>query len=354
LEYTYAKQKTIKLSLDKGYIKATFSKNFEAELANIFLEATRFFEKNQNNPSFLAPSAIISIESEKKAFYKRVEQLADVLFEDERLALYIPAGRSLLSTLSDPLQKILLTRIVGQEKNGTFDAYLLDYPLKTFIERINNSKSDYHQDFETIIKDRMAYSNDPIDHENLQAALEIFDKILKGRYRFDKDGEKIVLPDTEQLIKLAFASSGQQEVVWILLQIFALILNATKVFMVIEEPEAHLFPVAQKDIVELICLLSNLNNNQVMITTHSPYILSSLNNFIYAGKLGKTKPTAVAKFIPKKSWIQPEKIAAFYIEQGKMTNIMDEELQLIRAEEIDKASSIINEQFNHLFELDLE
>lgn len=356
LKYTYGNNKTVKLFLEEGYVGAEFSQIFHDELHNIFTETLNFIHKNQNiNKSFASASELITIDSEKKAFYKKIENLVNILFEDDRLPLYIPAGRSLLSTLSDPLQKMLLTRIVGQgtEKNGDIDPYLLDYSLKAFIERISNSKNGYNQNLETLIKDKGKYTNEPIDNESLKTVIEIFDRILKGRYRFDKDGEKVLLQNSKNFIKLSFASSGQQEVVWILLQIFSLILNRTKVFMVIEEPEAHLFPVAQNDIVELICLLSNLNNNQIMITTHSPYILSSLNNFIYAGKLAKTKPVEVAKIVNKKSWLKPEKVSAFYIEEGVLKDIIDSELQLIKAEEIDRASSIINNQFNHLFELDL-
>ena len=33
--------------------------------------------------------------------------------------------------------------------------------------------------------------------------------------------------------------------------------------MVFEEPEAHLYPETQSDIVELIGLLANINNNQI-------------------------------------------------------------------------------------------
>lgn len=357
LEYVYGTSKTITLFLDKGYVKAEFSQIFHDELHHIFKETSNFIKKNQNiNRAFASASEIITNDSEKKAFYRKVENLVNALFEDDRLSLYIPAGRSLLSTLSDPLQKMLLTRIVGQgsDKNGDIvDPYLLDYSLKAFIERISNSKNGYNQNLETVIKDRAKYTNEPVDNESLKIVLEIFDKILKGRYRFDKDGEKVLLPNLDKFVKLSFASSGQQEVVWILLQIFSIVLNRTKIFMVIEEPEAHLFPVAQNDMVELICLLSNLNNNQIMITTHSPYILSSLNNFIYAGKLGKTKPLAVSKLVNKKVWLKPERVAAFYIENGILNNIIDDELQLIKAEEIDRASSLINQQFNHLFELDL-
>lgn len=50
-----------------------------------------------------------------------------------------------------------------------------------------------------------------------------------------------------------------------------------------EEPESHLFPDAQKDMAEALGLFAN-KNNQLMVTTHSPYILGAFNNLLYSGK----------------------------------------------------------------------
>ena len=59
--------------------------------------------------------------------------------------------------------------------------------------------------------------------------------------------------------------------------------------MVFEEPEAHLYPETQSDIVELIGLLANLYHNQIIKTTHRPYILSAFNNLLYAYQVAKNK-----------------------------------------------------------------
>jgi predicted ATP-dependent endonuclease of OLD family len=157
-------------------------------------------------------------------------------------------------------------------------------------------------------------------------------------------------------VKLQYASSGQQESVWILLLIFRYILDETSVFMVFEEPEAHLYPETQSDVVELIGLLANVYNNQIIITTHSPYILSAFNNLLYAYQVGKNKigdeREAVESIVNSKSWIDPNRISAYFISENGYESIIDEELKLIQAEKIDSASSIINDKFNDLFNLD--
>ncbi len=80
--------------------------------------------------------------------------------------------------------------------------------------------------------------------------------------------------------------------------------------MIIEEPEAHLFPEAQKEISALIALLSNMKQSQITITTHSPYILASINNLILAHKVGKKYPEKVTPKVNKHLWIDRNRIFA--------------------------------------------
>jgi len=70
-----------------------------------------------------------------------------------------------------------------------------------------------------------------------------------------------------------------------LLILFDIILNNRKIFLVIEEPEAHIFPETQKQIMELIALAINVTDSKILITTHSPYILTSTNLLIHSASV---------------------------------------------------------------------
>ncbi len=129
-------------------------------------------------------------------------------------------------------------------------------------------------------------------------------------------------------------------------------LNGIPTFLIVEEPEAHLYPEAQKLFVDLIGLYSASQDNQWIITTHSPYILSALNNLLYAHRIGTKKPQKVGDIIDRSLWIDPGRLQVFTVADGLLTSIMDEEVQLIKSEEIDSASATINKAYDKLFDLD--
>ena len=143
-----------------------------------------------------------------------------------------------MSTLTDQLQEI---------KNPD----TLDYFTKSFVERINLLKTYFTNDLNTLIQNKDVALNLADDLSRL------LKKILKGEYRFnaDIDKERIYFKNN-QYVKLQYASSGQQESVWILLLIFRYILDKTSVFVIFEEPEAHLSPFLIKQPSTLILQIS--------------------------------------------------------------------------------------------------
>ena len=177
-------------------------------------------------------------------------------------------------------------------------------------------------------------------------------KILRGEYRYDRDEERLYYSDTEY-VKLSLSSSGQQEAVWILQLIFSLMLNNTRATLVIEEPEAHLFPEAQMYMVWLMALFANQEGNRLIVTTHSPYILTSLNNLLYAEQVGKVaERESVEKIIPSSYWLDFDRLSVNLIGEGEISSILDRSIKQIKAEMIDSVSGILNEQYEQLLDLD--
>ncbi|MCV3375025.1 ATP-binding protein [Campylobacter sp. IFREMER_LSEM_CL2151] len=125
----------------------------------------------------------------------------------------------------------------------------------------------------------------------------------------------------------------------------------------IEEPESNLFPINQMNMAYYLASLRNAKNNpNIMFSTHSPYILTALNNILYASiikaKLRNDEQNNIYEIINKGNIFNHKDFIAYKLENGKSYSIIDKETMLIDAEYIDTASSEIMDDFYKIAELD--
>ncbi|MBN2287643.1 MAG: AAA family ATPase [Tissierellales bacterium] len=94
--------------------------------------------------------------------------------------------------------------------------------------------------------------------------------------------------------------------------------------IVLDEPEMNLHPKAQVQLIELISMLVNSGIN-VIITTHSPYIVDHLINLIKAESSTKSKDKLVDLFYLKKkeAFISKEKVSVYLFENGDAHDILE-------------------------------
>ena len=179
-------------------------------------------------------------------------------------------------------------------------------------------------------------------------AFDLIQEVLRGSYQVDNGEERIVL-ENNRYAKINFASSGQQQSVWILNLLFCHLIQARPTMFILEEPESHLFPQTQKAIVELIALVAN-QGHSMLVTTHSPYVLGTLNNLLYAASFkGHEKQAQAAEVIPDPLWLKREDFSAWFVRDGRLEDCMDSEIGLIQNEKIDEISDVINQNYDRLF-----
>lgn len=92
--------------------------------------------------------------------------------------------------------------------------------------------------------------------------------------------------------------------------------------IIIEEPEQNLFPETQKELIyHILNKVSKSNKkHQLILTTHSPYILYALNNCMLGGLVKSNIPDDEDQdFQSRNSWIDPDRVSVWEIEQGKGT-----------------------------------
>ena len=117
-------------------------------------------------------------------------------------------------------------------------------------------------------------------------------------------------------------------------------------------PENDKHPKVQKKFIENIIQDANIYHKQICIATNSPYVLTTLNNLLYAGRL-KDK-ISEEKFIEimgnVSNYILPDEFEVITLDTNKSIIEHGE----ILTEEIDTISDEINKQYTALYYVENE
>ena len=124
--------------------------------------------------------------------------------------------------------------------------------------------------------------------------------------------------------------------------------------LVIDEPEMNAHPEAQLMIAELLGILVNKGIN-VVITTHSPYIVDHINNLVEAAHLCEEKQKEIAgrfKLKTKDAFVPEENVATYeFHDDGQVTNIFDRGERLIHWDTFGKVSDEVGNLYSDLLEI---
>lgn len=260
------------------------------------------------------------------------------MFDDSCTAVYIPAGRSMITLLSQQLSYVYATMTDVQKR-------ALDSCTRDYLEHILRIRAEFSEGLLGLA----ANSSHAVSQEVLHQAFRLIKAVLRGTYQY-QDGEEQIVLDNGKHVKVSFSSSGQQECVWILNLLFYYLVQKKQILFIIEEPEAHLFPASQKYMTEFIALVNHCGHS-VVLTTHSPYVLGTLNNLLYAHTLRPQLADYASKVIPDVFWIDSQRFDSWFVKDGTMENCMDSEICMIQNERIDEISKVINEDFDRLVDL---
>ena len=321
------------------------------------IEVTLIFDRYTNRKDFIEIKYSEDIEnylsdldqkgfeniSDRQLAYEK-ETLND-LFDDEKTSIFVPAGRSMITLLTSQLNYIFVSMEDSQRRN-------IDYCTQRYIELILKLKPLFSEGLKEMVNKKRNTSGDKLSSGLLTRMQEIIRTVLKGNYRYS-DGEERLYFEGSRYVKINYTSSGQQEIVWMLNLLFYYVLENKKVFLILEEPESHLYPDAQKSISELIALFKNYGND-VLLTTHSPYMLGAFNNLLLSHQVGspsKEDCEAVKKIVDRRAWIDPKELSAYHTESGKIKSALDEEAALIDNALIDGISNVINEDSDALLNI---
>lgn len=337
LRYEYAAGIWVDVKLNRAgkrkYISVGYSQQLTQTLNDLEKEALELFKQKPETTTI----SLAYASKERLRNYTNFKNSVNEIFDDYKETYYIPAGRSMLTLLVN-------NRSLLENDN-------LDLITRQFMQVIDN----IHSLFDDGIKNVHKRYPDGERKFDVTKTAEMLISDLKGDYIYNSGKEYIIIEEDEhsEKIPINFASSGQQEILWLLNQLYILMLKKEKAFVIIEEPEAHLYPSLQSKIVEFISYFANINDSSILITTHSPYILTSVNALYCAGKVIEKNvkdSKKVYDIIGSNCEIIPQKVTSLKINKDKsVLNLINKELQEINTELIDEVSDNVNEKYMELY-----
>ncbi|MCQ6957616.1 AAA family ATPase [Mucilaginibacter aquariorum] len=169
--------------------------------------------------------------------------------------------------------------------------------------------------------------------------------------RIQKDIQKILsnpkLSEDVKKASLEFLSSGTKPAAFI---------------NIVEEPEQNLFPSSQHQIINSLLEIKNRNaNNKLILTTHSPYIITYLSIAIQGGSLmnkdlSESALNKLRSVVPERATLKAEEIAVFQLDQknGEINDLPNFEGIPSDSNYLNQFLSEGNVQFDTLLEIEQE
>ncbi len=189
---------------------------------------------------------------------------------------------------------------------------------------------------------------------------KLHNKILKGKYHIDKDGAISFLPyktyfkgdNYQKKIELHLSSSTVKT--FFSLEFYLEYMAKEGAFLIIDEPELNLHPDNQRNIARLIAQIVNRGVN-VILSTHSDYIVRELNNLIMLSSDFSQKNEKMKKYNYDKSEIlSPKSINAYLINSGVIKPMEINEDEGIIADTFDKVVNSLNGSSDEIYYAKME
>lgn len=139
------------------------------------------------------------------------------LFSDPYEIVYVPAGRSMITLLSDQLTEMLAGETI----------HTLDYCMRSYIRTIVSTRRKIGRGLEELLDTTLHTTQKKINREALAHLMTRINLILHAHYTYREGEERLILPNGHY-VKLNLASSGQQESVWVLNLLYVFLLENKK------------------------------------------------------------------------------------------------------------------------------
>lgn len=263
-------------------------------------------------------SVLLLIDNTKAIYNKQTEDLNEGITEMDRLRMEFTIPYSLQYLVRNLYSSPNQIRYIIESRADYTNKFLTSLKLENEPAGVN-----------LILKQSAAIFFDLLDQnlerKNFQLNNELFERIIKAQYVVDGKSRLLVV-NGEVSIPVNDGSSGQREALYILVYLSYIKAQKSYPYTIIEEPESHLHPLSQKELLKAIGAAHIEFNGKTVITTHSPYIVAAFSLLM----LQNTNPKEDLAS-------RKRKFGAFELVEGKLVDLVDWEMNMVSLQELDKA-----------------
>ena len=129
---------------------------------------------------------------------------------------------------------------------------------------------------------------------------------------------------------------------------------------IVEEPELNLYPTSQRNVlIRLIEDAKKMENNKLVMATHSPYVINYLTIFVKAAQLAKQIKKdkwlkEVEKIVPLKAHLCSSELVIYQVSNGRVEQLASSEGIPSDANFLNEMLQVTNDDFDRLLEIEEE
>lgn len=248
-----------------------------------------------------------------------------------------------------PTERSVFTRLWGQAQSVLFAGHQ-PQPLRHFAEYLSKAYPIYqklHHARSSLGKELKFKGG---EEQLVDFILSCQKNALDGEAYVPRHGPQVWKwkiekeNDKSKIIPIEAIASGQMEAwpFFVIAATFGIFVNKADIYF--EEPETHLHPKAQLEIMRAIGYLVN-KGQRFVITTHSPYLLYAVNNMIqryitYEGQIPEGEDVALA----------PDKVIAYRLGPSPEKISDDAETGLLNLNELEHVADELGGEFDCLLD----
>ncbi len=279
-----------------------------------------YYMKYESHNSGEIPSPVINREIRDFVVSETFGMIREVIFQNTPV---FPTERTALITFpfasSVPYENREKYKSRKKEQSKAGEQSWISEPVKNFLGILSASLLKEHFNRKT------QQIHNPKITEFIKLANFLENDILLGNIDFEQYGDKFELiykVSENTNLELNVSSSMVKELAP--LALYLKFLAQPGDLLVIDEPEMNLHPGAQVEITEFLAMMVNTGLN-VLITTHSPYIVDHLANLMQAAKSDDKEKISQMFYLERtEAFIEQDKISICLFENGTVRNIVDE------------------------------